>query len=156
MMLFKWYNTIETFRRFRSPSLYIVWSPKVDWWLCLSRNPTRWNVVHVAPFCFFGCCLCGFSSKKGNLAVPRLVKLKMPQQAAWLLLWLVSLNLVIIQAAQMPGGMLRLLLFEFVGLTINAGLITVNTKNNRLIDEDGRERIFHGTNVVYKVGPSGL
>jgi len=56
----------------------------------------------------------------------------------------------------MPGGMLRLLLFEFVGLTINAGLITVNTKNNRLIDEDGRERIFHGTNVVYKVGPSGL
>ncbi len=35
----------------------------------------------------------------------------------------------------------------------NTGIIKVNPKNNRLLDEDGRERIFHGTNVVYKAPP---
>jgi len=35
----------------------------------------------------------------------------------------------------------------------DGGLISVDIETSRLVDEDGRERIFHGTNVVYKGAP---
>lgn len=38
-------------------------------------------------------------------------------------------------------------------LLAGSGLLQVNTTTNRIVDEDGRERIFHGTNVVYKGVP---
>jgi endoglycosylceramidase len=43
--------------------------------------------------------------------------------------------------------------FPISSLSDNGGLISVNIQNQRLIDEDGRERIFHGTNVVMKFKP---
>lgn len=36
---------------------------------------------------------------------------------------------------------------------LSASLALISTKNNKLYDEQNRERIFHGVNVVMKVPP---
>lgn len=56
--------------------------------------------------------------------------------------------------------MLRLFVVLAIVLAFNVyvalgrgGLLSVNTNSQRIVDQDGRERIFHGTNVVYKSPP---
>ena len=48
---------------------------------------------------------------------------------------------------------LLLLLASFTRLTVSAAKYYVNPSTNRIVDNYGRERIFHGDNVVMKTTP---
>ena len=48
---------------------------------------------------------------------------------------------------------LLLLLGNFTRLTVSAAKYYVNPNTNRIVDSYGRERIFHGDNVVMKTSP---
>jgi hypothetical protein len=45
------------------------------------------------------------------------------------------------------------LIFSTQASPLPGGFISVDPTTSRLRDQDGRERIFHGTNVVYKAPP---
>lgn len=56
----------------------------------------------------------------------------------------------------MAGQVTIQITFVLVLATICASTATkfsVDTEKNRIIDGQGRERIFHGTNVVFKTTP---
>ena len=44
-------------------------------------------------------------------------------------------------------------LSSIINLTRCSAKFSVNPDTNRIIDNDGRERIFHGDNVVMKTSP---
>ena len=55
--------------------------------------------------------------------------------------------------ARRRSSLFFLLLSSFLQSTVRADKFLVNTQKNRIVDTAGRERIFHGQNVVMKTAP---
>jgi hypothetical protein len=45
------------------------------------------------------------------------------------------------------------LVWAFLFISSVYGVISLDPKTRRLVDEDGRERYYHGVNVIYKSPP---